>query len=85
MRGCTGCKVHGRAEVLCLRGSGMAKDRSLLPALPQHWFRDAECSVMSKAANRSRARPLRAGFPMPRFKGAGGWEGKQRESGAGGG
>lgn len=75
VRGFTG---H-RAEVLCLRVSGMAKDRSLLPALPQHWFRDAECSVMSKAAIRSRARPLRAGFSMPRFKGAGGWEEKQSQ------
>lgn len=36
VRGFTGHRVHGRAKILCLGGSGMAKDQSLLSALPQH-------------------------------------------------
>lgn len=83
VRGFTGHRVHGRAEISCLGSSGMAKDSSLLPALPQYWLREAhgdeECSVMSKAAIRSKAQPLPAVFPMPRFKGAEGWEGKQSQ------
>lgn len=62
MRGFTGHRVHGRAKILCLGGSGMAKDQSLLSALPQHWLRethrDGECSVMSKGPIRSTIQPL---------------------------
>lgn len=58
----TGHRVHGTAGIFVSGGSGVAKDTSLLPALPWESHGAAECSVMSKAAIRSSARPLPSWF-----------------------